>query len=71
MNETQLRVILGKLEQAGSVLLSALAVCPEQYRDELQDLAWRVGNLAAMIDPYDGEETDSPHPFGAATEREK
>ena len=41
--------------------------------DDLSELVWRVGNLAAQIDPYAGfpepsyeEET---HPFGAATER--
>jgi len=40
--------------------------------EQLADLVWRVGNLAAQIDPNTGTETetDNPHPFGAATERE-
>lgn len=65
------RATLEALEKAGAILFAAVAACPEQYRDELHELAWRVGNLAAKIDPYQGEETetDPDNPFGFATER--
>lgn len=65
----ELRVILGLLEQAGGILLGAVRACPVQHQDELKELAWRVGNLAAKIDPWEGDETDPGNPFGSATER--
>jgi len=41
--------------------------------DQLSELVWRVGNLAAQIDPYAGfpepSHEEDAHPFGAATER--
>ena len=66
-----IRLTLDALAGAGSILAAAVGRCPEQYRDELAELAWRVGNLAAKIDPYQGDETETEtlHPFGAATER--
>lgn len=65
-----MRHTLEALEKAGAILFAAVGACPEQYRDELHELAWRVGNLAAKIDPYQGEETetDTPNPFGSALE---
>ena len=40
---------------------------------ELRELVWRVGNLAAQIDPYAGfpepSYDEDAHPFGTATER--
>lgn len=65
------RQTLEALEKAGAILFAAVAACPAQYRDELHELAWRVGNLAAKIDPRDGDETetDPDSPFGFATER--
>lgn len=64
------RPTLEALEKAGSTLFAAVAACPEQYRDELHELAWRVGNLAAKIDPWEGDEdTVTESPFGNATER--
>lgn len=68
-DNNRIRVTLGALEQAGAILLAAVRSCPDQYRDELASLAFYVGNLAAKIDPYQGEETDPGSPFGSATER--
>ena len=70
MTDNGTRLTLDALSGAGSILAAAVARCPEQYREELTELAWRVGNLAAKLDPWTGEEeTERPHPFGAATER--
>jgi len=40
--------------------------------DQLADLVWRVGNLAAQIDPYAGfpePAEEDQNPFSGATER--
>lgn len=60
------RQIVEALERAGGILLSAMSTCPDQYRNELHEIAWRIGNLAAKIDPYQGDETDPDNPFGSA-----
>ena len=66
-----IRLTIDALAGAGSILAAAVGRCPDPYRDELAELAWRVGYLAAKIDPYTGDETETEtlHPFGAATER--
>lgn len=47
-----------------------LAAVPEPYRGELAEIVWRLGNLAAAVDPWAGEPDDEePNPFGTATER--
>jgi hypothetical protein len=50
-----------------------MAALPNDVRAVFDGIPWTLGYVAAMIDPLPREETetDTPHPFGAATEREQ
>lgn len=47
-----------------------MAALEPEVRGQLADLVWRLGYLAAAVDPWAGEpDDDGANPFGTATER--